>query len=112
MAFPVSGAVADDRVQHVDHRYFRAESLGEYHGSVAPEPWWNPAVEAQASDRAPRIDQQRPVTISRLIVKDSIEERIVALHRHKRDLTDAMLEGADASGRLSEEDLLDLIRAG
>jgi superfamily II DNA or RNA helicase len=76
------------------------------------DPWWNPAVEAQASDRAHRIGQQRPVTIYRLIVKDSIEERIVALHRHKRDLADALLEGADASGRLSEEDLLDLIRGG
>jgi superfamily II DNA or RNA helicase len=76
------------------------------------DPWWNPAVEDQASDRAHRIGQQRPVTIYRLIVKDSIEERIVALHRHKRDLADALLEGADASGRLSEEDLLDLIRSG
>ena len=76
------------------------------------DPWWNPAVEDQASDRAHRIGQLRPVTIYRLIVKDSIEERIVALHRHKRDLADALLEGADASGRLSEEDLIDLIRSG
>jgi superfamily II DNA or RNA helicase len=76
------------------------------------DPWWNPAVEDQASDRAHRIGQQRPVTIYRLIVKDSIEERIVALHRQKRDLADALLEGADATGRLSEEDLLDLIRSG
>ncbi|MDA8230592.1 MAG: DEAD/DEAH box helicase [Magnetospirillum sp.] len=74
------------------------------------DPWWNPAVEDQASDRAHRIGQQRPVTIYRLIVKDSIEEGIVALHRHKRDLADALLEGAEASGRLSEEELLDLIR--
>jgi superfamily II DNA or RNA helicase len=74
------------------------------------DPWWNPAVEAQASDRAHRIGQSRPVTIYRLIVKDSIEERIVALHRFKRDLADALLEGADASGRLSEEDLIELIR--
>ena len=74
------------------------------------DPWWNPAVEDQASDRAHRIGQQRPVTIYRLIVKDSIEEGIVALHRRKRDISDALLEGADASGRLSEEDLLHLIR--
>jgi superfamily II DNA or RNA helicase len=74
------------------------------------DPWWNPAVEDQASDRAHRIGQQRPVTIYRLIVKDSIEEGIVGLHRHKRDLADALLEGAETSGRLSEEDLLDLIR--
>ena len=76
------------------------------------DPWWNPAVETQASDRAHRIGQQRPVTIYRLIVKDSIEERIVALHRQKRDLADALLEGADASARLSEEDLIGLIRSG
>ena len=74
------------------------------------DPWWNPAVEDQASDRAHRIGQHRPVTIYRLIVKDSIEEGIVAMHRHKRDLADALLEGAEASGRLSDEDLLDLIR--
>ncbi|WKL40925.1 C-terminal helicase domain-containing protein [Sinorhizobium meliloti] len=74
------------------------------------DPWWNPAVESQASDRAHRIGQQRPVTVYRLIVKDTIEERIVALHRHKRDLADALLEGADASARLSEDDLLGLIR--
>ena len=74
------------------------------------DPWWNPAVEDQASARAHRIGQQRPVTVYRLIVKDSIEEGIVALHRRKRDLADALLEGADSSGRLSEEDLLNLIR--
>ncbi|WKL30813.1 DEAD/DEAH box helicase [Sinorhizobium meliloti] len=67
-------------------------------------------MESQASDRAHRIGQQRPVTVYRLIVKDTIEERIVALHRHKRDLADALLEGADASARLSEDDLLGLIR--
>ena len=76
------------------------------------DPWWNPAVETQASDRAHRIGQQRPVTIYRLIVKDSIEEHIVALHRQKRDLADALLEGAEVSARLSEEDLIELIRSG
>ena len=67
-------------------------------------------MEDQASDRAHRIGLQRPVTIYRLIVKNSIEEGIVALHRQKRDIADALLEGADASGRLSEEDLLRLIQ--
>lgn len=76
------------------------------------DPWWNPAVEDQASDRAHRIGQTKPVTIYRLIVKNSIEEGIVALHRRKRDLADALLEGADASARLSEDDLLNLIRGG
>ena len=67
------------------------------------------AVEDQASDRAHRIGQQRPVTIYRLVVRDSVEERIVALHARKRDPADAVLEGADAGGALSENDLLALI---
>ncbi len=74
------------------------------------DPWWNPAVEDQASDRAHRIGQQRPVTVYRLIVRDSIEEKIVELHRSKRDLANDLLEGTEVSGKLSEEDLLDLIR--
>ncbi len=75
------------------------------------DPWWNPAVEDQASDRAHRIGQQRPVTIYRLIMQDSIEERILRLHRDKRDLASELLDGAEAAGRLSEEELLGLIRA-
>ena len=75
------------------------------------DPWWNPAVEDQASDRAHRIGQERPVTIYRLIMQNSIEERIVRLHRDKRDLASDLLEGAETSARLSEEELLDLIRA-
>ena len=75
------------------------------------DPWWNPAVEDQASDRAHRIGQERPVTIYRLIMQDSIEERIVRLHRDKRDLASDLLEGAETSARLREEELLDLIRA-
>ncbi len=74
------------------------------------DPWWNPAVEDQASDRAHRIGQERPVTIYRLIMQDSIEERILALHRDKRDLAPELLDGAEAAARLSEEALLDLIR--
>ena len=74
------------------------------------DPWWNPAVEDQASDRAHRIGQERPVTIYRLVMQDSIEERILALHRDKRDLASELLDGAETAGRLSEEALLDLIR--
>ncbi|MCX6855740.1 MAG: SNF2-related protein [Verrucomicrobia bacterium] len=74
------------------------------------DPWWNPAVESQAIDRAHRIGQQRPVTVYRLIVRDSIEEKILELHRHKRDLASDLLEGSEISGRLSDDDLLDLIR--
>ena len=74
------------------------------------DPWWNPAVEDQASDRAHRIGQERPVTIYRLIMQDSIEERILRLHRDKRDLASELLDGSEVAGRLSEEALLDLIR--
>ncbi|HYQ91849.1 MAG TPA: DEAD/DEAH box helicase, partial [Candidatus Competibacteraceae bacterium] len=56
------------------------------------DPWWNPAVEDQAADRAHRIGQQRPVTIYRLVTKDTIEEKIVELHQHKRELADSLLE--------------------
>jgi SNF2 family DNA or RNA helicase len=76
------------------------------------DPWWNPAVEDQASDRAHRIGQQRPVTIYRLVAKDTIEEKIVQLHQHKRDLADSLLEGAEMSGKVSTEDLLRLISEG
>jgi superfamily II DNA or RNA helicase len=75
------------------------------------DPWWNPAVEDQASDRAHRMGQQRPVTIYRMIAKQTIEEKIVALHSHKRDLADSLLDGADVSGRMSADDLLSLMRS-
>lgn len=76
------------------------------------DPWWNPAVEDQASDRAHRIGQQRPVTIYRLVTENTIEEKIVALHHHKRDLADSLLEGTERSGRMSSEELLNLIKEG
>ncbi|TAN47556.1 MAG: DEAD/DEAH box helicase, partial [Methylococcaceae bacterium] len=74
------------------------------------DPWWNPAVEDQASDRAHRMGQMRPVTIYRLVAKDTIEEKIVALHRHKRDLADSVLSGSDSGGKISTDELLRLIR--
>ncbi|HEY9648961.1 MAG TPA: C-terminal helicase domain-containing protein, partial [Chroococcidiopsis sp.] len=74
------------------------------------DPWWNPAVEDQASDRAHRIGQQRPVTIYRLVAKNTIEAKIVELHQHKRDLADSLLEGTDMSGKVSTDELLRLIQ--
>ncbi len=76
------------------------------------DPWWNPAVEDQASDRAHRIGQTRPVTILRLVAADTIEEKIVKLHGLKRDLADSLLEGTDSTGRMSAKDLLELIKEG
>jgi SNF2 family DNA or RNA helicase len=75
------------------------------------DPWWNPAVEDQASDRTHRIGQKRPVTIYRLVAKHTIEEKIVDLHKHKRDLADSLLEGADVSAKVSTAELLKLINA-
>ena len=69
------------------------------------DPWWNPAVEDQASDRAHRLGQKRPVTIYRFITQGTIEERILKLHASKRDLADSLLEGTDRSGKLSTKDL-------
>jgi SNF2 family DNA or RNA helicase len=74
------------------------------------DPWWNPAVEDQASDRAHRIGQNRPVTIYRLVAKDTIEEKILLLHRTKRDLADSLLEGSDQATKFTTEDLLNLLR--
>ncbi len=74
------------------------------------DPWWNPAIEDQASDRAHRIGQTRPVTIYRLVCKDTIEEKIVKLHQEKRDLAGSLLEGSDISAKMTSEDLLDLIK--
>ena len=75
------------------------------------DPWWNPAVEDQASDRAHRMGQQRPVTIYRLVTRHTIEEAIVDLHRYKRELADSLLEGGDVGGRMSPEEIMRLLRA-
>ena len=74
------------------------------------DPWWNPAVEDQASDRAHRIGQSRPVTIYRLVTEGTIEEQIVDLHRRKRELAEQLLDGSDAAGRLDAEELAALLR--
>jgi len=74
------------------------------------DPWWNPAVEDQASDRAHRIGQNQPVTIYRLVTKNTIEEKIVKLHQEKRDLADSLLEGSDISAGMSTEELVSMIR--
>jgi len=74
------------------------------------DPWWNPAVEDQASDRAHRIGQTRPVTVYRMVTTNTIEEKIVALHKSKRDLADNLLAGSDVAGKVNMEELLELLR--
>lgn len=76
------------------------------------DPWWNPATEDQASDRAHRIGQEQAVTVYRLIAKDTIEEKILNLHKEKREMVDSLLEGTDQAVKLSAEELLDLLREG
>ncbi len=76
------------------------------------DPWWNPAVENQASDRAHRIGQTRPVTIYRLVAENTIEQKIVKLHHHKRELADSLLEGSDMSGTMSANQMLEMMREG
>ena len=76
------------------------------------DPWWNPAVEDQASDRAHRIGQERPVTIYRFVMRNTIEEKIIALHEQKRNLANDLLSGQGVSGKLSNDDLLNLISVG
>jgi superfamily II DNA or RNA helicase len=72
------------------------------------DPWWNPAAEDQAADRAHRIGQTRPVLVHRLVAEDTVEERILALQERKRGLAEAVVgEGGGAS--LSREDLLALL---
>jgi SNF2 family DNA or RNA helicase len=74
------------------------------------DPWWNPAVEDQATDRAHRIGQTRPVTIYRLVMEGSIEEKILSLHAHKRDLADKLLEGTGEASGVDLDTLLSLLR--
>ncbi len=74
------------------------------------DPWWNPAVEDQASDRVHRIGQERPVTVYRIVAKDTIEEKIFDLHAFKRDLAESLLEGTDRIHRFSLEEVASLIR--
>jgi hypothetical protein len=70
------------------------------------DPWWNPAVEAQAIDRAHRIGQARQVFAYRIVAKDTVEEKILALQQSKRQLADAIVAADDSLlRRLSREDL-------
>ncbi|MCW5803238.1 MAG: DEAD/DEAH box helicase [Deltaproteobacteria bacterium] len=74
------------------------------------DPWWNPAAQAQATDRAHRIGQTKPVFVYDLIAAGSVEERMLGLQKHKRALADAILDHGDrAVNQLSERDVDDLL---
>ena len=74
------------------------------------DPWWNPAVEDQATDRTHRIGQKQPVTVYRIVTKGTIEEKILKLHDNKRDLADSVLEGSEGIGKLNSNDLFALLK--
>ena len=76
------------------------------------DPWWNPAVEDQATDRAHRIGQQRPVTVYRLVAQGTIEEQILEMHADKRELVAGVLDGTDRAAKMNTDDLIKLIREG
>ncbi len=69
------------------------------------DPWWNPAIEQQATDRAYRIGQKRNVTVYHLIAADTIEEKVLRLHKTKRDLADALLHDQNTTHALTLSDL-------
>lgn len=73
--------------------------------------WWNPAVEAQATDRAHRIGQDRPVQVHRLIAEGTVEDRIAAMLRRKQSLADAVLGAGEAAfTELSDAELAELVQ--
>ncbi len=73
------------------------------------DPWWNPAIEQQATDRAYRIGQTQAVTVYHLISRHTIEEKILRLHESKRALSDSILEGAENNFKLTAKDLLEML---
>lgn len=73
------------------------------------DPWWNPAIEQQATDRAYRIGQTQAVTVYHLISHHTIEEKILRLHESKRALSDSILGGADQNYKLTAKDILEML---
>ncbi len=75
------------------------------------DPWWNPAVEEQATDRAHRIGQENTVQVIKLITKGTIEEKIFQLQEEKKEMIDrVMTEGETLVSKLSEEEILSLFK--
>ena len=115
-----------DRIKHVDNFNHSPEiplfllslkaggtglNLTSADTVIIYDPWWNPAVELQAADRSHRIGQQNPVTIYRLVVRNSVEEKILELQGRKRKLFEAVVESSADSTGLSLEELSFLIES-
>jgi SNF2 family DNA or RNA helicase len=75
------------------------------------DPWWNPAAEDQATDRAHRIGQDQPVTVYRLVAAGTVEEGILAMQSAKREVVEGLLGGA-ASGAAPDLEALRALLAG
>ena len=73
------------------------------------DPWWNPAVEDQAADRAHRIGQDKPVMVYRIVAEDTVEERILKLQDRKRRLAEAALGSADRASAITRDELMALL---
>ena len=73
------------------------------------DPWWNPAVEAQAIDRAHRIGQNKPVFVYRLICRDTVEEKVAALQETKRELADAIIDADSSLMQKLDRETLELL---
>ena len=74
------------------------------------DPWWNQAAQNQATDRAHRIGQTKAVSVYKLIVKDTIEEKIVKMQESKKDLADTILSGENGSiTQMSKEEIMELL---
>jgi SNF2 family DNA or RNA helicase len=75
------------------------------------DPWWNPAAQAQATDRAHRIGQTKPVFVHNLIVSGSVEERMLQLQQHKQQLASGLLSDAGVSAPQWSEQQVDQLFA-
>ena len=86
-------------------------NLAEADYCILLDPWWNPAAEAQAVDRAHRIGQQRQVMVYRLVAKDTIEEKVMALKESKRALFDSVMDGdgTTSAAALTAADVRELL---
>ena len=77
------------------------------------DPWWNPAIENQATDRAHRFGQKNVVEVIKLISKDTIEEKILLLQEDKKELIESLMDEKEMDGknfkRLSEDEILNLL---
>jgi SNF2 family DNA or RNA helicase len=74
------------------------------------DPWWNPAAEDQAADRAHRIGQDKPVFVHRLVARDTVEEKILALQERKRATAAVALDGAGGAAGITKAELLELVK--